>query len=57
MRTNTHGKAQVERFVKAVAGKPLSVRDIGLLAKAYFRGPSPCGKRSRGARWDGRSIN
>ena len=25
--------------MKAVAGKRLSVRDIGLLAEAYFRGP------------------
>ena len=57
MRMNARGKEQVERFVKAVAGKRLSVRDIGLLAEAYFRGPAPCGKRSRGARWDGRSIN
>ncbi len=57
MHMNARGKEQVERFVKAVAGKRLSVRDIGLLAEAYFRGPAPCGKRSRGARWDGRSIN
>ena len=41
MRMNARGKEQVERFVKAVAGKRLSVRDIGLLAEAYFRGPSP----------------
>ncbi len=41
MRMNAHGKEQVERFVKAVAGKRLSVRDIGLLAEAYFRGPAP----------------
>ncbi len=41
MRMNVRGKEQVERFVKAVAGKRLSVRDIGLLAEAYFRGPAP----------------
>lgn len=41
MRMNARGKEQVERFVKAVAGKRLSVRDIGLLAEAYFRGPAP----------------
>ena len=38
------GKEQVERFVEAVAGKRSSVRDIGLLAEAYFRGPlAPAG--------------
>jgi len=31
---------QLERFVKAVAGQRLSVRDIELLARAYFQGPS-----------------
>ena len=30
---------EIECFVKAVAGKRLSVRDIELLAQAYFRGP------------------
>jgi hypothetical protein len=38
-RMNTVGTDQIERFVKAVAGKRLSVRDIELLAGAYFRGP------------------
>jgi hypothetical protein len=32
------GRAQVERFVRAVAGQRLSVRDIERLAHAYFRG-------------------
>ncbi len=52
MRMNTVGKEQVERFVEAVAGGApwstpyagsgarLSVRDIELLAHAYFRGPA-----------------
>jgi hypothetical protein len=40
MRMNGGGKDAVERFVKAVAGKRLSVRDIELLAQAYFRGPA-----------------
>lgn len=40
MRMNAGGKERVERFVKAVAGKRLSVRDIELLAQAYFRGPA-----------------
>ena len=30
---------QQERFVESVAGKRLSVREIGLLADGYFRGP------------------
>ena len=39
MRMNSAGKESVERFVKAVAGQRLSVRDIELLAQGYFRGP------------------
>ena len=44
MRMNAAAKEPIERFVKAVAGYPLaggrlSVRDIELLAQAYFRGP------------------
>jgi hypothetical protein len=40
MRMNAAGPVQVERFVEAVAGQRLSVRDIELLARAYFRGPA-----------------
>jgi hypothetical protein len=40
MRMNGVGPEPVERFVKAVAGQRLSVRDIELLAQAYFRGPA-----------------
>jgi hypothetical protein len=40
-RMNSVRPDQVERFVKAVAGKRLSVRDIELLANGYFRGPAP----------------
>ena len=42
MRMNATVKDQVERFVEAVAGSEarLSVRDIELLAHAYFRGPA-----------------
>ena len=50
MRMNAHGKEQVERFVKAVAGKRLSVRDIGLLAEAYFRGPAPLREAIKGGK-------
>jgi hypothetical protein len=39
MRMNSVGKEPVERFVKAVAGRRLSVRDIESLAQGYFRGP------------------
>ena len=40
MRMNAAGKEPIEQFVKAVAGRRLSVRDIELLAQAYFRGPA-----------------
>jgi len=38
MRMNGIGQAGIERFVQAVAGTKLSVREIELLAHAYFRG-------------------
>ncbi len=37
-RMNSVTEDQIERFVRAVAGQRLSVRDIELLAEAYFRG-------------------
>lgn len=40
MRMNSVERDEIERFVQAVAGKRLSVRDIELLAHAYFRGPA-----------------
>jgi len=40
MRMNGDHRADIERFVEAVAGRRLSVRDIELLAHAYFRGPA-----------------
>ena len=39
-RMNSVTRDEIERFVKAVAGKRLSVRDIELLADGYFRGPA-----------------
>jgi hypothetical protein len=39
MRMNTPRRQETEQFVRAVAGQRLSVRDIELLAQAYFRGP------------------
>ncbi len=40
MRMNGVGQDEIERFVQAVAGQRLSVREIELLADGYFRGPS-----------------
>ncbi len=39
MRMNGVGQQEIERFVQAVAGQQLSVREIELLAHGYFRGP------------------
>ena len=39
MRMNSVTTSAVERFIRLVAGKQLSVRDIELLADGYFRGP------------------
>ena len=38
MRINSVGQADIERFMQAVAGQRLSVREIELLAHGYFRG-------------------
>jgi hypothetical protein len=38
-RINALTQEELERFVKAVAGKRLSVREIERLARAYFQGP------------------
>jgi hypothetical protein len=38
MRINGVGQQEIERFVQAVAGQKLSVREIELLAHSYFRG-------------------
>lgn len=38
-RMNGVTQEQLERFMKAVAGQRLSVRDIDRLARAYFQGP------------------
>lgn len=39
-RMNSVPQEDIERFVKVLAGKNLSVRDIELLAHGYFRGPA-----------------
>jgi hypothetical protein len=38
MRMNEVGQQDIEAFVRAVAGRRLSVREIDLLAEAFFRG-------------------
>lgn len=40
MRMNADHRQRGERFLQAVAGKGLSVRDIDLLAQGYFHGPA-----------------
>jgi hypothetical protein len=39
-RMNAVSQDEIERFMNAVAGKRLSVRDVELLAHGYFRGPA-----------------
>ena len=39
MRMNGVGKRDIEKFVVALSGKSLSIRDIEQLAHGYFRGP------------------
>ena len=57
MRMNADVGQQIERFVQAVSGQRLSVRDIELLAHAYFRGPASLREAIEGASWAGRSSN
>ncbi len=40
MRINGVGQNEIERFVQAITGQRLSVREIELLAHGYFRGPA-----------------
>ena len=40
MRMNGVSHKEIERFVQAIAGARLSVREIELLANGYFRGPA-----------------
>jgi len=51
MRMNSVGKEPVERFVKAVAGHRLSVRDVESLAQGYFRGPPSLRKAIDEGKW------
>jgi len=52
MRMNSVGKKPVERFVKAVAGHRLSVRDIELLAQGYFHGPASLREAVDEGKWN-----
>ncbi len=38
IRINTVKKSEIDEFVRSVSGKRLSIRDIDLLANAYFKG-------------------
>jgi hypothetical protein len=51
MRMNLAGKDSIERFVQALAGKRLSVRDIERLAHGYFRGPDSLREAIDGGKW------
>ena len=51
MRMNAVGPREIERFVQALAGAKLSVREIELLAHGYFRGPSALREAIDRGRW------
>ena len=50
-RMNGIGQDEIERFVKAVAGQRLSVRDIERLAQGYFRGPAALREAIDSGQW------
>jgi len=50
-RMNAIGQREIERFIQAVAGQRLSVRDIERLAQAYFRGPASLREAIDGGKW------
>ena len=51
MRMNGVAPRELERFVQALAGAKLSVREIDLLAQGYFRGPSALRQAIDEGRW------
>jgi hypothetical protein len=51
MRMNGVDQKEIERFVQAVAGGKLSVREIELLAHGYFRGPASLREAIDQGRW------
>jgi len=48
MRMNAVSKSEVDDFVRAVAGKHLSIRDIDMLAGGYFKGSGELRAQIRG---------
>ncbi|MHB8974564.1 MAG: ParB/RepB/Spo0J family partition protein [Pirellulaceae bacterium] len=50
-RMNGVAPREIEQFMRAVAGKHLSVRDIELLAQGYFRGPASLREAIDGGKW------
>jgi hypothetical protein len=51
-RMNGVTQPEIERFIQAVAGKRLSVRDIELLAQGYFRGPDSLREAISQGKWN-----
>ena len=51
MRINGIGQDKIIRFIKAVAGQSLSVREIQLLADGYFHGPGPLQEAIDQGKW------
>jgi len=51
MRMNSVSRDEIERFMTAVAGKRLSLREIELLAHGYFRGPAALREAIDGGKW------
>jgi len=50
-RMNAIPRDEIERFIQAVAGQRLSVRDIERLAQGYFRGPASLREAVDSGRW------
>lgn len=51
MRINGTGQDKIIRFIKAIAGQSLSVREIQLLADGYFHGPGPLQEAIDQGKW------
>lgn len=50
-RMNAVPQREIERFIQALAGQRLSVRDIERLAQAYFRGPASLREAIDSGKW------
>jgi hypothetical protein len=50
-RMNGVAPREIEQFMRAVAGQHLSVRDLELLAQAYFRGPASLREAIESGQW------